>query len=95
MTKVGNAPTAANVTLDDNKIAPAEQANAQATLHYDNEKTNVADSPMNINTKMSRNISETANDMNVTSDNIQMTQMGNGNGVDTESGLQTEMPIDD
>ena len=73
MTKVSNAPTAANVTQDDDKVAPAEQANAQATLHYDNEKTNVADSPMNINSKMSRNISETANEMNVTSDQIQMT----------------------
>jgi len=73
MTKVSNAPTAANVTLEDDKVAPAEQANAQATLHYDNEKTNVADSPMNINSKMSRNISETANEMNVTSDQIQMT----------------------
>lgn len=70
MTKVSNAPTAANVTLDDDKVAPAEQANAQATLHYDNEKTNVADSPLNINTKMSRNVSDTANEMNVTSDNI-------------------------
>ena len=73
MTKVSNAPTAANVTLDDDKVAPAEQANAQATLHYDNEKTNVADSPLNINSKMSRNISETGNELNVTSDNIQMT----------------------
>ena len=73
MTKVSAAPTDANVTLEDDKVAPAEQANAQATLHYDNEKTNVADSPMNINSKMSRNISETANEMNVTSDQIQMT----------------------
>ena len=73
MTKVSNAPTAGNVTLDDDKVAPAEQANAQATLHYDNEKTNVADSPLNINSKMSRNISETGNELNVTSDNIQMT----------------------
>ena len=69
MTKVSNAPTAANVTLDEDKVAPAEQA----TIHYDNEKTNVADSPMNINTKMSRNVSDTGNEMNVTSDQIQMT----------------------
>lgn len=71
MTKVGAAPPAPD--FDEHKVPPPEQSSAMATLHYDNEKTNVVDSPMNINTKMSRNLSEAGNEMNVTSDNIQMT----------------------
>ena len=77
------SPTKSNKAKSVTKVgaAPEEQAGdaptALATLHYDNEKTNVGDSPLNINAKMSRNFVDgeagNSNSMNVTSDNIQMT----------------------